>query len=310
MSHDIRGQRVEGQRVEGLWVAMATPLDAEGLVDHAALARHGLWLLAQGCDGLVPFGTTGEGPSFSARERLAAVEALLREGVRPGLIALGTGFPAIPDTIALTREAMALGLTHALILPPYFFRDAPQAGLEDAFDAIIHGVGSDRLRATLYNIPQVSGVAIPPAVLARLRRTFGAIIAGVKDSTGDFASFQAFRAAAPDVAALVGAEVHIARALAAGGAGTICGMANVVPALVRAMFGAPGVEGAMAEACALFEGPFLPALKAVLAAQTGDAAWRAVRPPLRPADPGLGARLAANLARLQERRAGLLATTP
>jgi 4-hydroxy-tetrahydrodipicolinate synthase len=291
------------EQITGLWVAMATPLDADGGVDHAALARHGLWLLQNGCDGLVPFGTTGEGPSFSAAERLAATEALLREGVRADRIALGTGFPAIPDTIALTREAMALGLTHALILPPYFFRDAPEAGLEDAFDAIVHGVGSDRLRITAYNIPQVSGVAIPPAVLGRLRARFGAIIAGVKDSTGVFASFQAFRAAAPDVGALVGAEFDIARALAAGGTGTICGMANVVPALVRAMFHAPAAETAMREACALFEGPFNPCMKSVLAAQTGDAAWRAVRAPLRAAEPGLGTRIAAGLARLQERRA-------
>jgi 4-hydroxy-tetrahydrodipicolinate synthase len=291
------------ERISGLWVAMATPLDAEGKVDHAALARHGLWLLQNGCDGLVPFGTTGEGPSFSAAERLAAVEALLREGVRADRIALGTGCPAIPDTITLTREAMALGLTHALILPPFFFRDAPEAGLEDAFDAIIHGVGSDRLRVTLYHIPQVSGVAVPPAVLARLRNRFGAIIAGVKDSTGKFPSFEAFRAAAPEVGALVGAEVDIARALAAGGLGTICGMANIAPALVRAMFAAPSAEAAMAEACGLLAGPFIPAMKAVLAAQTGDAAWRTVRAPLRPADPGLGARIAAGLARLQERRA-------
>jgi 4-hydroxy-tetrahydrodipicolinate synthase len=289
-------------RIAGLWVAMATPLDADGRVDHASLARHGLWLLRQGCDGLVPFGTTGEGPSFSAAERLAATEALLREGVRPDRIALGTGCPAIPDTIALTREAMALGLTHALILPPYFFRDAPDAGLEDAFDAIVHGVGSDRLRATLYHIPQVSGVAIPPAVLGRLRARFGAIIAGVKDSTGDFASFQAFRAAAPEVGALVGAEVDIARALAAGGLGTICGMANIAPALVRGMFASAESEGAMRAACALIDGPFIPCLKAALAAQTGDAAWRSVRAPLRAADPGLGARIAAGLARLRERQ--------
>ena len=292
-----------GDRISGLWAAMATPLDADGHVDHAALARHGLWLLRSGCDGLVPFGTTGEGTSFSARERLAATEALLREGVRADCIALGTGCPAIPDTVSLTREAMALGLTHALILPPYFYRDAPEAGLEDAFDAIVHDVGSDRLRITLYHIPQASGVAVAPAMLARLRTRFGRIIAGVKDSTGDFESFQAFRTAAPDVGALVGAEIHIARALAVGGTGTICGMANLVPGLVRSMFAIPSSEERMREACDLFTGPFIPLLKSVLAAQTADAAWRAVRPPLRAADPGRGARIAASLAQLQERQA-------
>ena len=119
--------------MRGLWVAMATPLDAEGHVDHTLLARHGLWLLEQGCDGLVPFGTTGEGPSFSGAERIAAAEALLRAGVPAARIGLGTGCPAIPDTVAMTREALSLGMTHALILPPYFFRDADDQGIEDAF---------------------------------------------------------------------------------------------------------------------------------------------------------------------------------
>src|SRR5260370_27822498 len=109
-------------RITGLWVAMTTPLDADRGVDHPSLVRHGLWLLAQGCDGLVPFGTTGEGPSFSISERVKATEALLNAGVPREKIAIGTGCPAIPDTVALTRPVMALGLTHALILPPFFFR--------------------------------------------------------------------------------------------------------------------------------------------------------------------------------------------
>lgn len=285
--------------IQGLWVAMPTPLDAEGHVDHAALVSHGLSLIKQGCDGLVPFGTTGEGPSFTATERLEATEALLKAGIPASQIALGTGFPALPDTVALTRQAMALGLTHALILPPYFFRDAPAEGIEDAYSAIIDGVGSNRLRVTLYHIPQVSGVAVPPAVLGRLRHRYGAVVAGVKDSSGDFSSFLAFRAAAPDCGGLVGAEVDIARALAAGGVGTICGMANLVPDLVRAMFAGGAAEPAMRAACGLFDGaPFLPLMKAVMAARSGESGWRATRPPLRAAHPADGARVAAALAAL------------
>jgi 4-hydroxy-tetrahydrodipicolinate synthase len=290
--------------IKGLWVAMATPLDAEGNVDHAALARHGLWLMDQGCDGLVPFGTTGEGPSFSAAERLDATEALLKAGIPAANIGLGTGAPAIPDAVSLTRQAMALGLTHMLILPPFYFRNVSEQGLEDAFSAIVEGVGSNRLRATLYHIPGVSGVAVPPAVLGRLRKRFGAMIAGVKDSGGDFSVFEQFRKAAPDCGCVTGSEVQIARALAIGGTGTICGMANLVPDLVRAMFLGPAGEPAMQAAVnAIIAGEVLPNLKATLAALTGDATWRAVRPPLRAADPAVGARIAATLRGLQGRRA-------
>jgi 4-hydroxy-tetrahydrodipicolinate synthase len=286
--------------ISGLWVAIATPLDADGNVDHPTLVKHGLWLLDQDCDGLVPFGTTGEGPSFSAAERLAATEALLKAGIPREKIALGTGCAAITDTISLTRQALALGLTHVLMLPPFYFRDAPPEGIEDAFAAIFDGVGSNHLRATLYHIPQVSGVAVPAAVLGRLRSRYGKVVAGVKDSTGDFASALAFRAAAPDCATLVGAEADIARLLAAGGTGTICGMANLVPALVRTMFSATPQEAAIRAAVAeIASGPFLPRVKAALASLSGDPIWRNVRAPLRATDAGTGARIAAVLKGLQ-----------
>jgi hypothetical protein len=198
--------------INGLWVALATPIAADGTVDHAGLVRHAKALTAAGCDGFVPFGTTGEGTSFSAAERLAAIEAMLAGGIEPGRIGLGTGCPAITDTIALTRGALALGLHHVLILPPYFYRDVDAQGIEDAFAAIIDGVGDSRLRTTLYSIPQVSGVGVPPLVAANLRQRFGVMLAGVKDSSAVFENFRAFRAAAPELAIVVGNEADIGRA--------------------------------------------------------------------------------------------------
>jgi 4-hydroxy-tetrahydrodipicolinate synthase len=282
--------------IHGLWVALATPIAADGTVDHAGLVRHARALTAAGCDGFVPFGTTGEGTSFSASERLAAIEAMLAGGIEPGRIGLGTGCPAITDTIALTRGALALGLHHVLILPPYFYRDVDAQGIEDAFAAIIDGVADSRLRTTLYNIPQVSGVAVPPQVAANLRQRFGTMLAGVKDSSAVFESFRAYRAAAPELAIVVGNEADIGRALAEGGAGTICGMANVVPQLVRAMFTNADALGPMQSVLALMQGPFLPVLKSVLAAQTGESGWSRVRPPLRAVDASVGQRIAAAMA--------------
>ncbi|MGY2049635.1 dihydrodipicolinate synthase family protein [Methylobacterium sp. JK268] len=284
--------------ITGLWVALATPLDATGAVDHGALVRHVRFLMERGCDGVVPFGTTGEGPSFSASERLAAVEALLAAGIPAAQVGLGTGYPAIPDSIALTKAALGLGLTHALVLPPYFYRDATEAGLVDAFAAILDGVGDDRLRATLYHIPQTSGVGLPPAAVATLRARYGQLVAGVKDSSGDFAQFQAFRAAAPEVAVCIGNEADIGRALAEGGVGTICGMANIVPDLVRAMFTDPAAAEPMRAAIGLIRGSFVPVLKSAMAAMTGEAAFGRVRAPLIAAEAGIGQRIAAELAGL------------
>jgi 4-hydroxy-tetrahydrodipicolinate synthase len=286
--------------IGGYWVAAATPLTADGGVDHDRLAAHGQWLFQQGVEGLVLFGTSGEGTSFSAGERLDTVTALLRAGFAAGQLALGAGFPAVTDSIALSKDALSLGLQHVLILPPYFYRDVDADGLEAAFAAIIEGVGDSRLRATLYHIPQVSGVAVPPAVLAKLRARFGAVLAGIKDSSGNFEHFRAFRAAAPDVSVTIGNEADIGRALAEGGAGTICGMANMVPDLVRAMFSDKAAARPMQAAVSLMQGPFVPTLKAALAELTGDAAWARVRAPLQSAKAVEGRRVAAGLRALQQ----------
>ncbi|MET3843524.1 dihydrodipicolinate synthase family protein [Bradyrhizobium sp. OAE829] len=269
--------------IRGFWAAAPTPLTASGAVDHAKLAAHALNLFTKGVDGVVLFGTTGEGTSFGVAERIATVEALLKAGVAASRIGLGGGFPAITDSIVLARSALSLGLNHVLILPPYFDRDVTPEGIEDAFAAIFDAVADDRLRATLYHIPQVSGVAVPVAVAASLRKRYGVVVAGLKDSSGDFRQFQAFRAAAPELAITVGNEADIARAIAGGGAGTICGMGNVVPGLVQAMINGTGAEARMQAAIdVVASGPSFPStLKAILAAQSGDAGWLRVRPPLR-----------------------------
>jgi 4-hydroxy-tetrahydrodipicolinate synthase len=271
------------EAIRGFWVASATPLAADGSVDSAKLAAHATRLFGNGVDGVVLFGTTGEGTSFNVTERVATVEAVLKAGVAPERIGIGGGFPAITDSIALSRAVLGLGLRHVLVLPPYFDRSVTDQGIEDAFAAIIDGVADDRLRAYLYHIPQVSGVAIPTAVAASLRNRYGKVIAGLKDSSGDFKQFQAFRATAPELAITVGNEADISRAIAAGGAGTICGMANVVPGLVKGMVEGKDVEARMQAAIdvVLKTPSFLATLKAILAAQTGDTAWLRVRPPLR-----------------------------
>jgi 4-hydroxy-tetrahydrodipicolinate synthase len=289
--------------IKGLWVALATPLGPDGMVDTAGMVRHAQSLLADGCDGIVLFGTTGEGTSFSAAERLAATEAMLKSGIAAERLALGTGCPAITDTIALTRAMRGIGLTHALMLPPYFYRDATDEGVGDAFSAVIEKLADPDLRVTLYHIPQTSGVAIAPAVAARLRGSFGAVVAGLKDSSGDFAQFGAFRAGVPELPVLVGNEADIGRALAEGGVGTICGMANLVPALVRAMFTEADAGGPMNAALALMKGPFLPVLKSALAARTGQAGWRRVRPPLTAASEAAGQEVARGVAALVAGRA-------
>jgi 4-hydroxy-tetrahydrodipicolinate synthase len=278
--------------IGGLWVALATPLTVSGDIDHAAFATHANNLLTRGCDGVVLFGTTGEGTSFAGDERLAATEALLAAGIPAARIAVGTGSPSTRETVALTRGMLALDVRHVLLLPPFFYRGVDSIGIEAAFASVIDGVNDDRLRATLYHIPQVSGVAVPPAALANLRARYGVVLAGVKDSSGNFADFQAFRAACPDAAVTIGNEADIGRALAEGGTGTICGLGNLVPDLVRAMFTDGGAVEPMRRVMALISDPFVPVVKSALAALTGEPAFDRLRAPLRTVDPAIGRRIA------------------
>ncbi|WP_428376277.1 dihydrodipicolinate synthase family protein [Lichenicoccus sp.] len=287
-----------GDCIEGHWVASPTPLDALGGVDEGRLADHAASLVASGCDGVLLFGTTGEGTAFSAAERLSAARALLRHGIPPARIGLGVGMPAIPDAIALARQALGLGLSHLLALPPYYYRDVTPEGLTEAFSTLIDGIDDPRLRLTLYNIPQVSGVALPPATAAALRTRHGALVAGVKDSSGRFDSVLAYRQAAPGLAILVGHEPDIARSLQAGATGTICGLSNIAAAAVQAMFAGASAEATMLEVAGLIRGPFVPALKSIMAAQRGDEAWRRVRAPLVAAPAGYGAEAFDRLRRL------------
>jgi 4-hydroxy-tetrahydrodipicolinate synthase len=271
------------QPVRGLWCAMLTPLARDGGVDHARFADHARRLFAQGVDGVAPFGTTGEGQSFSMGERAAGLSGLLAAGIAPHRMVAATGCASLTETIALTRQGVAAGCAACLVLPPFFFKDVPEEGLFAWYARVIEAVGDTRLRVLLYHIPQVTGVPLSVDLVARLAGAFPGIIAGVKDSGGDWANTAALLARVPQLAILVGHEPHLPRLLRAGGAGTICGVANVYPALVRALF-SPDVTAADEARIATFieiafRQPFLPAFKSIVAARTRDPAWLALCPP-------------------------------
>ena len=101
---------------------MLTPFDDDGSPDTAALALQSRWLLANGCNGLSIFGTTGEANSLSVDERLHLMEKLVEDGI-PGQVLLpGTGCCAVPDTVRLSAHAVHLGAAGVLLLPPFYYK--------------------------------------------------------------------------------------------------------------------------------------------------------------------------------------------
>jgi 4-hydroxy-tetrahydrodipicolinate synthase len=273
--------------MRGVWVALATPLDGEGGLDAGALATHASGLLAAGCDGVAPFGTTGEGPSFATAERQAGVEALLCAGIRPDQVVAGIGAASLGDAITLARHALSVGVNRFLMLPPFYFKDVSDDGVYAAFARVLDGIGDDRARLLLYHIPQVSHVPVTTAVIERLLADYPGLVAGIKDSTGDFGHTGALARRFPEISVFCGAEEHLPALLAIGGAGTICGLANAVPRLMTRLrddAGTPRIDEPLtrisALAAAMSDGQFVPRLKALLAAASGEDRWRRVRPPL------------------------------
>ena len=275
--------------LQGLWCATLSPLDKRGAFDATRLATHAQRLFAAGVDGIAPFGTTGEGQSFSVAERRAGLDALIAAGIAPQRILAATGCAALPDAIELTRHALAAGCAGALVLPPFFFKDVTDEGIYAAYAALIDGVGDNRLRLYLYHIPQVSGVGLSVAMVSRLAAEYPAIVAGVKDSSGSFDNSRALVDALPQLSIFVGHEPHLPQLRKLGGAGTICGIANLYPRLMRRLYDSsldsnPGGELPLIESviAALMRFPIFGALKSLQAELSGDASWRALRAPLLP----------------------------
>jgi 4-hydroxy-tetrahydrodipicolinate synthase len=271
------------RRMQGILAPVLTPFDAQLDPDPARFTRFCRALLDDGCAALAPFGTTSEANSLSVDERESLLEALLEAGVPAAKLIPGTGCSALPDTIRLSRKAARAGCAGVLMLPPFYYKNVSEEGLFRSFARAIDGVGEAALRVYLYHIPQVSQVGIPLRVIERLLKAYPRVVVGIKDSSGDFENTRAMLRAFPGFEVFVGTERFLLANLREGGAGCITATANVNAAAIARAFRERTEERQReldAVRAALEKFPMIPALKEAVAQRTGDAAWRAVRPPL------------------------------
>ena len=288
-----------------LVVAAATPVAPDGSCRGDLHLEHLSNLLRRGCDRVALFGTTGEGPAFTVEERLLGLERVLEAGIGAERLVVAAMSAAPGDVRTLCRHAAAAGVTRLLVMPPFFFRGAASPkGLLRFYGDLVEALGDDRLRLLLYHFPEMSGASITAELALDLRRRFGPVIDGIKDSAGDLEASLDLIRALPDMRVLVGTEVHLPMGVAAGGGGTICGLANVAPELVRELMLAtdPAEIAALTARLdaleALFaDAPFTAGLKAVLALGTGDPAWALPQAPMAPLAPEAMERLREGLRR-------------
>jgi len=272
----------------GIWPALLTPLAPDLNIDHARFASHARALLAAGCGGVTPFGTTGEGPSFALDERRAAVDALVAGGVPAAQILVSTSCAALPETLALTRHALQVGAHGCLMLPPFFLKGVSDQGIIDSYRYVIDGAADPRLKLYLYHIPQVTGVGLSHEVIATLKRLYPQTIVGIKDSGCELAHSLALADTfMHELTVYVGNELDLPALGRRGSTGAVSGLANFMPRLVHRLVAQPDAPATAAERArverllgVLGGYALTPALKGVMAMLSQDPGWLRVRPPL------------------------------
>lgn len=281
-----REQRTD--RLRGVLSPVVTPFTADYQPDGNRFVRHCQWLLSQDV-GLAVFGTNSEGNSLTVGEKIRLLDTLVEAGVPAARMMPGTGTCALGDTVELTRHAVQLGCGGVLMLPPFYYKGNTDEGLFRSYAEVIQRVGDDRLRIYLYHIPPVAQVPITLTLIERLLKEYPGVIAGVKDSSGDWSNTNAmleqFQPQGFDVFA--GSESFLLPTLRGGGAGCISATANVNPGPIARLAATWQQADADAQQAGLdavrqvFQRfPMIPALKAAIAHYGHDPAWGTVRPPL------------------------------
>jgi 4-hydroxy-tetrahydrodipicolinate synthase len=271
----------------GVFVPACTPFQPDLSVDADLVVRHCRWLLAEGANGLAVFGTTSEANSLGIGERQSLLERLIRDGVDPAVLMPGTGCCALPDTVALTRHAVAAGCMGVLLLPPFYYKGVGDDGLYAGISELIQRVGDARLRLYLYHIPPMASVGYSLALIERLLAAYPRTVVGIKDSSGDWSNTKAMLERFPGFEVFPGSETFLLDAMRLGGVGCISATANINVRAMREVVEAR--QSPQADAmqqrlsslrAAVQKFPMVAANKAILARMHGVAHWAVVRPPL------------------------------
>ncbi|RRQ70616.1 4-hydroxy-tetrahydrodipicolinate synthase [Streptomyces griseofuscus] len=283
--------------------AMITPFTAEGALDRAGAQELAAHLVAEGCEGLVLNGTTGESPTTTDAEKAELITAV-REAVGPRIpLIAGIGTADTRHTTELALAAEKAGADAVLVVAPYYSRP-PQEAVAAHFRAVADASG---LPVLLYDIPGRTGTRIDPETILRLADH--PRIVGVKDCSYDLLGTQKVLARA-ELAYYAGCDEHNLALYAIGAAGCVSTVANAAPRHIRAVLDAfDAADTARARQLQLRATPLIESMMA--AGLPGTVTAKAllsrlglpagpVRAPLLPAAPETTAELHARFEELTE----------
>ena len=220
--------------MKGVYAAIVTHFDQELQVDHDAVAAQVSRLVAAGVHGIVPNGTVGEGGSLTRDERRAVVEtAVAAAGQAP--VCAGVSAATAEQASEYARDARSSGAESVMALPPLLYR-ADRRELVEFFGSVAQAAD---LPLLIYNNPASSGSDMPPELLAELAREVPSI-AAIKETSGDARRIAHLVNLCPDLDILVGGDDWALEGFAAGAAGWVSGVVDILRR-VRAVVGSvPG----------------------------------------------------------------------
>ena len=206
-----------------LLTAMVTPFNADGSINYEAGADFADWLLADGSDGLVVEGSTGEAATMDMDEKIKFMQTIVARVNGRAKIVAGAGTNCTASTIDLVKKMEACGVDGVLVVGPYYNKPT-QEGYYQHFAAVAKAT---KLPIIVYNVPGRTGGNIAPETVARLAADFSNIVA-IKEAAGNVAqTAELYRVLPEDFSIYSGDDGLILPFLSVGACGLISVLANV-----------------------------------------------------------------------------------
>lgn len=216
-------------QLQGVLPALISPLRRDGTADEPAIHRLVEHVLDGGVHGLLALGSTGETASLDEPTRRRVLSAVVEAAAGRVPVICGVAQSHIAAARIEVHAAARLGAAAALVAPPFYYLIDQRTVL-----AFYRQLAADSpLPLMLYHIPQLTKVVAEPATVATLAHE--GTIAGIKDSSRDFEYFENVCVVTRDLPGFrifTGSDTMLLASMVMGGAGTICGAANVAPAWV------------------------------------------------------------------------------
>jgi 4-hydroxy-tetrahydrodipicolinate synthase len=231
--------------IQGSIVAIVTPMHADGSLDMPGLRNLIDWHVAEGTDGIVIVGTTGESPTVSVEEHCELIKVAVDHTAKRIPVIAGTGGNSTTEAIELTRFAKEVGADASLQVVPYYNRPT-QEGMYQHFKKIAEAVD---LPLILYNVPGRTVADMANETIVRLAQVPGVI--GVKDATGNLArGIDLLRLVPKSFAVYSGDDATAMALMFCGGKGNISVTANVAPRAMHELCAA-AMQGQVEKAIAI-----------------------------------------------------------